>query len=264
MLPSRVLLPLGGDRDERALRLAGDVAAAFGVAVELFGAVTDPHEVAGHERYLTEAAARIQQHQHGVRVHQTVVVDPHGPEAVARHIDDTTLAVMATSARPYLHEGYLGSAAEHVIRSTHRPVLMTGPSVDPALGLAARRIIVPVDGSTRALEALPIAQTWSERLELPLWLFNVVEPKSCLGSMSTDASTRIVSQVRGLAAQVGAHWEVLHAKDPAKALASAAGAEALVIMSSHGRTGIRRLALGSVASDLTRQALCPVMAITST
>ena len=111
------------------MRLAADVAARFGVELELFGAVADPHEVAQHEAYLGSVAARVQAHQHGVATSATVVVNPHGPDAIAAYVNDTMLPVMATSARPYLHHGYIGSAAEHVVRTTQRPVMFTAKAL---------------------------------------------------------------------------------------------------------------------------------------
>jgi nucleotide-binding universal stress UspA family protein len=261
MQPSRVLLPLRGEGDERALWLAADIADRFDVSMELFAAAEDSHEAAAHQHYLDEVRHRVHKRHSHLRIATEVVVDAHAPDAIAGRVDSLTLAVMATSTRPFLHDGYVGSAAEHVIRRTQRPVVLAGPSFDSNAGLSARRVIVPLDGSTLSESALGVANVWAQRLGVPLWVMSVVSPDGCPPSPSGAPANGATESLRRVAAREGAPWEVLHAADAAEALASAAGTDSLIIMSTHGRSGIRRLALGSVAVDLTRHANCPVMVI---
>jgi universal stress protein A len=50
---------------------------------------------------------------------------------------------------------------------------------------------------------------------------------------------------------------------PAEEILCVAGEEAmdLILMGTHGRTGVRHLLLGSVAEEVTRQAPCPVFTV---
>ena len=64
--------------------------------------------------------------------------------------------------------------------------------------------------------------------------------------------------VRRLATEVGAEWEVLHGPDPAKAIVQWAGS-ALIAMTTHGRSGLSRITIGSVTTAVTRWATGPVL-----
>ena len=58
-----------------------------------------------------------------------------------------------------------------------------------------------------------------------------------------------------------AQFEVLHGKHPGKAIADFADSieASLIVASTHGRTGLARLTLGSVAMEIVRHAPCPVV-----
>ena len=121
-----VVCPLTGDPNaERALPSAHDAARALATKLVLFSAVEDPHMVGRCEDYLEVAGqqgrgpgAEIPQHQ--------VIIDPHAPRALAeRSASADVVMVMATSAQPLMHIGYLGSAAERVVRESHHPRRLT-------------------------------------------------------------------------------------------------------------------------------------------
>lgn len=59
-----------------------------------------------------------------------------------------------------------------------------------------------------------------------------------------------------------AEWEVLHDPDPAQAICRFAEAlpASTLVLTTHGRGGLRRLAAGSVALAVIRDAPCPVLA----
>ena len=58
-----------------------------------------------------------------------------------------------------------------------------------------------------------------------------------------------------------AQYEVLHGNHPGKAIADFAESigASLIVASTHGRTGLARLTLGSVAMEIVRHAPCPVV-----
>ena len=61
--------------------------------------------------------------------------------------------------------------------------------------------------------------------------------------------------------RMGADWEVLHRDHPAEAITEAAGDQSMVVMASRGRSGLARVAFGSVASAVVRHARQPVVAL---
>lgn len=77
------------------------------------------------------------------------------------------------------------------------------------------------------------------------------------------AEPKLVEQAKKLPTNVPVKTEVLPAEDFAKAIAEYAGANQvdLLVMSTHGRSGMRRLVLGSVAEAVLRHARVPVLSI---
>ena len=247
-----VLCPLSGKgSDERAIPIAAGVAERSSALLVLFSAVEDSHLVAAQRTYLDRQVATATAAASGVQVVTEAVRQPHPPDAIIAAVTDDTLVVMATSPGPFSHPGYLGSAAEKVVRESHRPTMLVGPNVKEVDGFAPKRVLVPCDGSRIAEEALPLAQQWSNLLDVPTWVIGV----------DSDTNPAHLPDIHALAAEQGAQGEVLHHHDPAVAIAAAAGTDSLIVMTSNGRSGLRRLALGSVAAGTARRALSPVLVL---
>jgi nucleotide-binding universal stress UspA family protein len=154
--------------------------------------------------------------------------------------------------------------------------------------LSGSPILVPLDGSARAESALPIAQYLAECLDTPLLLARVVTPmpaayaapyasmppgtldpsmslppetyQNLLNSEKQQADTYLNAQAQALAA--GLHvGEVVAEGDPASELLDicAEAQVGMVVMTTHGRTGLARFALGSVADRLVRYSHVPVL-----
>jgi nucleotide-binding universal stress UspA family protein len=149
----RVLVPLdGSDFAERALPLAGDVAAAVGGKLVLLEAVEEPRQVLTDEHgrvvaYIDEelellrAQARDYLGQVSDRLaratHQEPVVEVRVGAAVdvitlASQEDGASLVVMATHARGGLDRLLKGSVAESLLTRTSVPLLLVPPAAEPA------------------------------------------------------------------------------------------------------------------------------------
>ena len=139
--------------------------------------------------------------------------------------------------------------------------------------LPAADILVPVDLSDASLGALEQA---AELVRSPngLHLLSVLpelssmEPGVSWGTVND--STRIASMEKALRAELSkrdldaGHVHVVIAPgNPGWVIAREAESMAvdLIVVASHGRTGWKRLALGSVAERVVRLASCPVMVI---
>jgi nucleotide-binding universal stress UspA family protein len=139
------------------------------------------------------------------------------------------------------------------------------------------RIVVPLDGSDLAEQALNEAKQLSRKLEIPLHLLRVVDTYrtqslpatgmaldySMLAELAEeeieDARTYLkqkVGEVRDEGFEVSG--DVLHGPI-ARQIVAAADEGDVIVMSSHGRTGIKRWFLGSVAEEVMRHAKCPVL-----
>lgn len=141
------------------------------------------------------------------------------------------------------------------------------------------RIVVPLDGSDLASEALAHGKHLAKRLDVPIHLVRVVDPTvinrvgsaglgfdySAIDELITeeeqDATVFIDAQVAALTPEGYAATGVVLRGSAAAAIISATKEGDLVAMASHGRTGVRRWFLGSVAEEVLRQASVPVLLI---
>jgi len=136
-----------------------------------------------------------------------------------------------------------------------------------------RTILVPIDFSTNAERALDYACELAAKLAATVHLvhalgaalpeLNVALSEQMLRSLS-DGSKLALDQLateRRARATIG---EVLvtpgDARDAILSTARDLGAE-LIVMGTHGRRGLRRMVLGSVAEHVVRRSPCPVLTV---
>jgi nucleotide-binding universal stress UspA family protein len=187
------------------------------------------------------------------------------------------LMVLATHARGGLGRAWLGSVADAVVRRVNVPTLLVHPHADaPVPSGNFSRILVPLDGSALAEEALPIAARIAAITGARVTLLRVIVPRLVVGRPSfvvefdaqlladhqRDAERymeRMAERIRGSVRDVDV--SVLLADGPAHAIIDwVEQHEAdLVVMSTHGRSGFRRFMLGSVADKVLRGTDVPVL-----
>jgi nucleotide-binding universal stress UspA family protein len=174
------------------------------------------------------------------------------------------LVVMATRARPHTAP-VVGSVAEEILAYTNGPVLLMGPHSEAGDRWPTGPMIVCTDGSSTAEAIISAAGRWSSGLELPLSVVTVtrLEDAGRLHGSETSA-LEVVSRMAAKLADTTEQQvteEVLFHRDPAAAIVDYARAThaALIAMATHGATGLRRIAMGSVAMGVVHQAPCPVL-----
>jgi len=142
---------------------------------------------------------------------------------------------------------------------------------------AFKAILVPLDGSALAERALPAAMGLAEATHAALHLVTVQPPMPFLTSdtpippdMLEEEAARFESYLRDTAKELSARCAspVNHALlfgPPAAALGKYAESHAidLIVMTTHGRSGLTRMALGSMAEALLRSVTVPVLLFTS-
>jgi universal stress protein E len=168
---------------------------------------------------------------------------------------------------------FLGTTADRVVRSARVPCLVTNSAVAAPI----RSIGVPIDFSRSSQDALDFATGlaaglargaeppvvhamhvgWPvERIDNPGWEEDVVRPEmerhvqEAVASLGSDPAPRIESEIR---------W----ANDPTEATLAWAEERRLdlLVMGTHGRSGMKRALLGSVATSVSRQAPCAVLLV---
>jgi nucleotide-binding universal stress UspA family protein len=162
----------------------------------------------------------------------------------------------------------LASVASGVLQEVFGPVLLLGPHADAQPFRTDGAMVICADGSTTGDAILPVAAQWAITLPLEPWVVTVHDP----------ASRQVPAELRGdVATDITYTWhlahrlerdirrpvqhDALHSAHVPAAIAAFAKDEkaALIAMSTHGATGVRRVALGSVAMSVVHCAPCPVL-----
>jgi nucleotide-binding universal stress UspA family protein len=200
-------------------------------------------------------------------------------EIELRHAD---LVVMATHDRVGPDRWLHGSVAETVVSRAATPVLLIreaeGQTVAPRFDDADPVMIVPLDGSELAEAALPIAREWCRLLSARAVLVGVIPPAGHLIAVEggvapyteserarteLDAQAYLDASVARLGADAVAVDTCLASGEAATEIAELAREyqAAAVIMATHGRTGVLRTLLGSVAGGVLHRGTTPVLLI---
>jgi nucleotide-binding universal stress UspA family protein len=257
-----ILVPLDGSADaERALAPALELATRTGVPLRLLRqSPTDDKDVAAD--YLAGVADR----HAGRTAIETLVDDRESiPDAILDWLELGTLVCMSSHGRGGVARAVMGSVAEAVLRRLDRPALVVGPHVSDE-AIFSGRVVACVDGSTESELTLEPARRWAEMLDLPVWLVEVVAPRTS-PDWDTHGDVMESGHVAGLARRLGhvTGWDVLHDKHPAHALAALEPSDleptAMLVMATHGRTGWDRLRLGSVTAATVHAATVPVLVV---
>jgi nucleotide-binding universal stress UspA family protein len=183
--------------------------------------------------------------------------------------DDHVLC-MATHGRGGVRAALLGSTAEAVLCRVTEPVVLVGPAVGSTV-LAGEhgRLLACSDGSPFADEIAPVASAWATTQAMDPWLVEVIQPDEGVHAPGEPPVVELrqaaEARLADLAARVDGHptvrTRVLHGAPASRSIRLFAEdlPASLIAMATHGRTGLARSALGSVAADVTRTAPCPVL-----
>jgi nucleotide-binding universal stress UspA family protein len=264
-----ILVPLdGSERSERALGFACWLAASSGARLHLVAAPWEGVAV-DLARYLEDQARWSGLARVSTSVEQGPPVD-----AIVRaaHALDDPVVCMGTHGRSSVGQVLLGSVSEGVLRRCTVPVVLLGPTAGP-LAERSGGMLVCSDGSDCADAIVVPAAGLAARLDMPVTVVEVVGPEEtvapaggeCVDHVTIAARRRLDDVadrlVRAGAPDVGV--EVLYGADPAGSIVHRAQqhAVALVALATHGRSGLARVVLGSVAMRTVHHSPCPVLTV---
>ena len=187
-----------------------------------------------------------------------------------------SLIVMSTHGRSGFPRWLIGSVASKVIQLVTYPVLLVRPTAEarePSWQPQLRKLLVALDGSEFAERVLPFARALAMRFQSELLLLTVPEvPEAQMYGPMADAVQDIRLQaeekIREYLESVaeGLREEGLHVRTlvtgsgPARTIVSVSEVEGvdLIMLATHGRGGLDRLFVGSVADRVVRHTRCPV------
>lgn len=146
----------------------------------------------------------------------------------------------------------LGPVPVEVLEAGVAPVLVIGPETDVSRGLPLTELVVSLDGSAASEAVLDTAVTWARHLKLRVILAGVV--RAGAGDEEHRAERDYLqSQAAKIRSEVPeSSVELIEATDPADALCDFLGGheDAVIAMSTHGRSGLDKNPLGSVAHEV--------------
>lgn len=278
----------GSATAEAVLPWAGELARGLGLRLVLVhiheaargASVTE--QVRAAETYLDRTAETLR--SSGVEVQQRVVVVEESGGATAAGIVEQARAMnaawimLATHGRSGPRRWALGSVADEVIRAAPCPVLVVRVDVPAPKDRPRRigRILTPLDGSATAeaalTEALRIARAFAAILDLIQvvpWAAAVYgaapevwQPEDLDDRLARAADDYLGSVQDRLPSDLPCERQVLRGAPAAAILdhAERTGAD-LIVMGTHGRSGLGRFLLGSVADQVVRAASVPVLLV---
>ena len=160
----------------------------------------------------------------------------------------------------------LGSVADDVLRAMLGPIIVVGPHVDQFESFAGD-IVVPVDGSDFSETSLPLAASWGIAFGGTPWIVEVLTEPVPAGVDVFESSypNRLAHDLQAQSHH-DVEFDVLHGPSAAKAITDYAlhNKASLIVMSTHGRTGLSRLSLGSTAAAVVQGRRLPGRAAPAT
>ena len=209
---------------------------------------------------------------------QTHVLHDFSVSGIDRVAEDNhdDLIVLGTHGRSGLPRTFLGSTTEGVLRSSRTAVLSVHADMAPPARLFSK-ILVAIDDSEPSDAAVALAARIARTTGASAVIYSSLDVSDVLekaGSFGYDP-VPLLDELRDSAEHVvdravthggfpmGTAVPSVVKSEPAKGIieeAVRAGAD-LIVMGSHGRRGLQRLFLGSVAEHVVRHSPVPVLVV---
>ena len=275
-----ILVPLdGSDQSERIGRWAGRMARGLGVSVTLLGVPSTNGNAGSNsdaqesQNYLSELADKLE----GTGVDAQVEVRLGKPAEIIVKIAEeleVDMIALATRRASSLARSVLGSVTDSVLHNTAIPVMIANPDaliVSEKSQDVPSTLIVPLDGSALSEKVFSLTESFAQAAQAEINYVRILQrafsdPNDpVMQELKADCERYLGEFVtRSEAAEVKARHTIMSGI-PAAEIMKAADEDdnAIVVMSTHGRTGFRRAVLGSVCDTVVRSARTPVLVLPS-
>jgi nucleotide-binding universal stress UspA family protein len=276
----RILVPLdGSDAAEFAIPYAVDLARKHSAELFLLYLETLPAFAGDTAAAPTEDQARMQDHlgslgtrlrEEGLRVRDEIIQSRDLADTLLKVLESehVSLIVMSTQGRTSMTRWLLGSNLEKALGLLPVPILLVRP--------VYHKIVVPLDGSTWSERAIPQAVEIARAHNAEIILLHVYQsPVSDYADQIALAGQQEMADqnyeqihdhllaLRNTMRQQGVRVRehVISSHNAAQAICEFVESEegvSMVVMSTHGRTGLSRWLFGSVAQSVIKNVRCPV------
>jgi len=189
---------------------------------------------------------------------EVVETNLHFHQEIVHQADrlNANLIVMGRQGARGMARVRLGETTAKVIGHAHCAVLVVPRDTD----LGGRRIILATDGSRYADTAVSLGGTFAKVLQAPVTAISVILPSHSPQRQEEAAAAceRAVGYL--LSHDITATPELVHGRPDEQILQAVAQQNAdLIVVGSHGRTGLQRAMLGSVSERIIDAANTPVL-----
>jgi len=290
---NNIVVPIDfSEFSDKALAYALELAENFGAHLTLLHAIVLFQDDIDEEQRLEEYETLIKKREHRIneqmksnrqKVHKrgvkvdTVILRGISPaDAILDYLNEnkSDLVVMGTHGRSGLKHLLYGSVAEKVVRLSSQPVLTVHRSVQK---FNLKKLLVPIDFSTYSKQATDYALFLASRFNAQIDFLHVIE-QDIHPSFYASGVESIFDIDRGLRNRVlenmkefladqltketncqffvsegKAHKEIVEFSKENKT--------DLIVIATHGLTGLDYILLGSTTEKVVRWATCPVFTV---
>lgn len=292
----RVLVPLDGSTlAEEILPLAERVSSGFNIPLHLLTVIQQDSVAAtstagpdaskkaaqkAQDYLLRVVSERVSRSIRPDHVQMSVKIAKVA-DAIVQEADSLpqTLIALSSHGRSGLTRMVVGSVADKVLHGTTAPVFLYAPREDMPIRQVEEldTLIVPLDGSALAEQALPHAAALAKALQLRLVLIRVTSTltdiaadgfyevtQMLIDELEQEAIAYLDRQVATLQQQGLTEVDRRHLTGAAARKIIDFAREtprSFVAMCTHGRSGVQRWALGSIADHVVSHVAVPVLVI---
>ncbi len=218
----------------------------------------------------------------GARRAHCIVLEGDPAQAIIDRADEraNTLIVMATHGRSGIGRWLLGSVTDTVVRHAKHPTLVVRAREEPLPPTALlKSIVLPLDGSGTAEAAIPHAVEMAKAMDIGIKMLHAtsfLQYATSNPDESPDLFNHLIEQrqavahryLNGVVERIGGEGvrdvskETFVGDAGAAILGELRGAgHQLVVMATHGRSGVGRWVLGSVTDRVVRHSPGPVLVV---
>lgn len=227
------------------------------------------------------ALAATMKAEHGIDVLPSCIPG-HAVREIVKYAKEAAadVIVMGTRGQSGVSHFMFGSVAERVVRLSETPVLTVHPETTVKRVASFKSILLPTDFSTNSAAGVTYALELARAGAGKIILAHVVDDsvyhideasavgvpvkEEWIGTLARDADKKLAVLASCLRAESGLEVEPVRViGQPARKLveiAEAFGVD-LIVMGTHGYTGLSRAMFGSVAEKVVQTSLIPVLAV---
>lgn len=257
----RLMVPVDLSPDSiEAVPIAGGLAAQVAGTVDVVHVVDSLEAVPSAQVALAAAVERLGPQP--AELTTVVLADRSVSGALTRHLETNPGAMLLLRSHGHGRSGAIvGGTVDEMLRAMFGPMIVVGPHASASRTRLDGSYVVPVDGSARAKGVIPIVAAWAIEFGGTPCLVEVVDNRH--GIEDDIESSYVRAQATRLERRIGRRidFEILHGADAARPIVESARVNdaSFIFMATHGRTGLDRLRMGSVAADVVRHAAMPVV-----